>query len=585
MMFSYLNSITFIKAIKFCLYLLFFLFVIWSYYYFLNPLLGTTKKPQSFTFLSLLIESIWLLCIYLMLLILLGKPKSTYWIAIFLYITFLSASVIKINFLNTPLMPIDLLQIDDLLRTEEVVLEYIGYFIVFLIITGLFIYFILRNELANHYARVVAMLSVIAIVILLFSFREPIRLFLDSQDMLIKKNTNLINRAARNGYLNYFFQAALLQRKSITPIGFEMAKVDSIINKYNLNEPLTVSQNGQSADNVIVILAESFIDPNELGWQTSEKILKNFNQLRSEHNAGYVIVPVYGGKSINSEFELMTGLSTIFTPIESLPYREMVSESTPSLASVLSSNGFITNVVQLVPMNGFGFEKIYEYLGFDNVLSLIGSDIDKDPTGKYASSKVLAEKIIKFTKLQNKSFIYAFANTSHMPWKISDYPENTIELINNKNIREKTKNKIIAYFNALRHVEELLVILVDYFTNSNQNTLILFVGDHHPSLKLAEYNKDDFLEYENYKVPYLIWQNYKSNDEHPFDSLISMNFLAAKVLEKSNVSIKGFFKFNHMLMKKLKIVSRNYDFKSNLNHNQLELFQEYEFFQHSILSQ
>ncbi|GAA4825190.1 hypothetical protein GCM10011365_05490 [Marinicella pacifica] len=519
-----------------------------------------------------------------MLLILLGRPKSTYWISVLVYFLFLSASVIKINFLNAPLMPIDLFQIDDLLRTKEVVLEYIGYFIVFLIISSLFIYYNLKNELVNNYSRVVALLSVIAIVVLLFSFREPIRLFLDSQDMLIKKNTNLINRSARNGYLNYFFQATVLQRKSIKPIGFEMAKVDSIINKYDLNEPLKVSQNGQSADNVIVILAESFIDPNEIGWQTSETILKKFSQLRSEHNAGNVIVPVYGGKSINSEFELMTGLSTLFTPIESLPYREMVSNSTPSLASVLSSNGFITNVVQLVPMSGFGFEKIYEYLGFDNVVSLVGSDINKDPTGKYASSKVLAEKIIKFTKLQNKSFIYAFANTSHMPWKISDYPENTIKLINNKNIRKKTKNRIIAYFNALRHVEELLVILVDYFTNSNQNTLILFVGDHHPSLKLAEYN-NNFLEYENYKVPYLIWQNYKSIDENTHNTLISMNFLAAKVLEKSNVSIKGFFKFNHILMKRLKVVSRNYDFKDNLNQSQLELFQEYEYFQHRILSQ
>jgi phosphoglycerol transferase MdoB-like AlkP superfamily enzyme len=452
-----------------------------------------------------------------------------------------------------------------------------------LLLMGLVVYFIIKSEKAKPNTRWPATVFLLLFTVVITQWNDPIRVFLKKEKLLIKKNTNLVVRFTRNGYLNFFMQALFLQTKLAEPHGYSPQRLQSIKQKHNLGIPGVARYQQPSPDNIIVILAESFVDPNELGWQTSEPVLKEFNDMRADYLSGHVVVPVYGGKSINTEFELLTGLTTYFTPIESLPFRELVSDNTPSIAHTLKPFGFHTSVIQMVQLSGFGFERIYDYLGFDNKYSLVDPTDPKDPTGRHVSSKTLAMKINAITAVEEKSFIYTFANSSHMPWELSDYPDNKLKLTNPGTLSQSKQDELVAYFNALRHVESLLVELVAFYQASDEKTLIVLVGDHHPSLQLVDRQKKVFKTHENYVVPFLLWQNYDSKSPSENPVFLSMNFLSSLVLKAAHVESTGFFKFNAILMEQLKVVSARYPFVSGLTEEQKILLDEYQVMQYHIL--
>lgn len=72
--------------------------------------------------------------------------------------------------------------------------------------------------------------------------------------------------------------------------------------------------------NIILIQLESFINPN---WITDIKLNKNpvsnLESLSNEFTSGLISVPVLGGGTANTEFEVITGMSTEFLVLESFP--------------------------------------------------------------------------------------------------------------------------------------------------------------------------------------------------------------------------------------------------------------------------
>ncbi|MCF6301375.1 MAG: LTA synthase family protein, partial [Proteobacteria bacterium] len=307
------------------------------------------------------------------------------------------------------------------------------------------------------------------------------------------------------------------------------------------------------------IMIESFTNPSDYGWKTSEIVAPAFSKINKDYISGVVITPVFGGKSINAEFELLTGLTNRFTPVESMPYREFVSKKIPAIPTLLKARGYETNVIQVVKMNGFGYKKIYDYLQVDNKISLHkNSGVKLDPSGKFAASEEISNKIIELTDQQDKSFIFAFSNSSHSPWKLEDYPDNSIDILNKNSYSGKERNHLIAYFNALNHADEIVSVLVEYYENSDENTLIMVVGDHQPAIQGYHQKTVKPAQYEKYtrqfySVPAVIWNNYLEPEQKKFE--LSMNFLASYVLTKAGVDTVGFVKFNQMLMKKIKVLT------------------------------
>ncbi|MCB1581806.1 MAG: LTA synthase family protein [Xanthomonadales bacterium] len=544
------------------------------------PASGLVGKTKGFSW-GLGIELMALAFVWLFLVFLTSRLYATTWITLAVYLCFILVNLVKINFLDAPLMPIDFTQLDDLLRTTSVIIEYLLYLIIAVVPLIVLVVFLLKKEKPIRGLRYYALFILIVSSGLMTWQSNHISAYLKAEKLLILKNSNLVNRFTKHGYLNFFIQSIFFQTKPTKPEGYNKEQVNKILTKHDLDKSPAITPETEVPDNIIFILVESFVDPNELGWETSEVVVKHFNKLREKHISGKVVVPVFGGKSINTEFELLTGLSMFFTPIESLPFRELVSDHTPSIARVLSDWGFKSSVIQVVELSGFGFEKIYDYIGINQKMALTGDGIELDPSGRFASSQELFKQITAITAAEDKSFIYSFANSSHMPWHLEDYPESTLKLKHNHGISKHLQNKTLAYFNALRHVETLLTDLVAYYEKSEEKTLILFAGDHQPALDLIrdEHTKN----HQKYVVPALIWSNYLPKQPAYDNFFVSMNYLSALTLKVAGLMPDGFFKFNTQAMDYINPLSSKYPTSKSPSVVQQQWLIDYEMLQYHIL--
>ncbi len=563
------------------------------FYYLIAPLLNITEKSIALYPLAWLIESFIVFIVSLLVLVITRRQLLALIVSLLLYVLFLIVNVIKIRYLQTPLYPIDFLQVGDLFKTWELFKIFLPFLILTAVIIVLGLRIGYRKEAPNNTGIWANTLILTSLVFVLMFFKTDIDSQLRTIGIYHKKNANLARRGLKYGYLTNFTQAALFAQTIQKPKGYDLTAIRDLVKKYQLDTYTAYTYD--QPDNVIVLLVEAFTDPLDMGWQFTEDPIPSFRSAQKAFGDAEVFSPVYGGKSINAEFELMTGLSNRFTPIESMPYQEFVDLNMPGLVSNFGANGYSTNTLQVIRFKGFGYGKIYGYLGVDHKISLADKLMyEQDPTGKFTGSSEIAEKIIQVTQQQEKSFVFAFPNSTHSPWYLDDYPGTSI-LLQSDTKEPALNDEISAYANALRHTDDLLGLLMTAYQGHPEKTLIVMMGDHQPGLRRynEHYNSDpnqgDYANtiLKSYRVPLAIWANYPLKASH--ENLLSMNLLPSYVLEKAQIPVRGMMKFNGLLRDKFSVISHVILAKGNEIYHQdvpdelKEIVNDYEMLQYDLL--
>jgi phosphoglycerol transferase MdoB-like AlkP superfamily enzyme len=458
-------------------------------------------------------------------------------------------SILKIKLLKAPIVYYDIFQLDDLIiNISSIGTQAIFILIISFILLILLLYKSIKNQNKQKYR---GMTFVIILCIFLFCFYtvDPVKNYLKKHNIKHKWNSDIYVKSQKNGLITFFIQSIYFSNHLQKPENYSLELAKEFLDDYEKhnNSKNNISKTVKP-DNIIILLIESFQDVQKLPWKSNVEITPAYNKMKASGYSGELISPVFGGKSVNSEFELLTSFSSVFTPYGSIPYKDIVKQNLPSIARQLSSYDYVSNVIQVVEMKGYGYKSIYNYLGFDNKFSLSkhDKDIDLDPTGRFGSSSAISKQIIKLIEDQEKSFIFAFPNSSHSPWLLSDYPENKI-LLDKSTLKIDEKNEIIAYYNALSHVDKLISDLYNYSIESNEKTVILIIGDHQPSLK-ASYNNSInssplMQKVQNHLVPYLFWSNYNLKYPVTNEQFTSMNLISTKLLKILDLKATGFYKF------------------------------------------
>lgn len=142
---------------------------------------------------------------------------------------------------------------------------------------------------------------------------------------------------------------------------------------------------------------------------------------------------------------------------------------------------------------------------------------------------------------------------NHQTYHAGRYPENRVEVSSPLLTAEELEG-VTCYVNGLYDADRMLGKLVDYFSAVDEPVLLVFAGDHPPSLPLsqeetvytrlgvapsitsAQWSAED---YKNMMVTdYLIWSNYLDGEGQVPNSTMSMG---ATVLELSGVRNTPFF--------------------------------------------
>ena len=323
-------------------------------------------------------------------------------------------------------------------------------------------------------------------------------------ELLETKFRELSQSYKRNGFL-YCFGASLIDVGISRPEEYSTEAIEGLTDEalgdgevFDSNRP-----------NIVVVQLESFFDVNRLkDIEFSENPLPNFTQLSKRCASGFLSVPVIGAGTVNSEFEMLTGMNIDDFGIGEYPYKTVLKEKTcESLAYNLKSYGYKAYAVHDHEGSFYERNLVYPNLGFD-VFDSVEYMWPEDYTAmEWSKDSVLTGEIEKaLSATAEKDFVFAVAVQSHGSYPSEPDVEYEHHVTATSSVIEDENylNQINYYANQIYEVDQFVGDLWNMLRKRREPTILVMYGDHCPSLDLT----DDMLKSGTiYDTCYFIWNN------------------------------------------------------------------------------
>ena len=260
----------------------------------------------------------------------------------------------------------------------------------------------------------------------------------------------------------------------------------------NIKEELTGEHYVTSTDpNIIILQIEAFMDPLTIpGLKYSQDPIPNMRKLMDEYSSGNLQVNVFGGSTVNSEFEVLTGLPTKYLGTGDYPYLTKITyEPMESMAHYLSDR-YQTTAIHNWYGDFYNRDKVFPNLGFERFISkenIVDGTYDK----YYMDDSCFEEYIPRVLKeSKERDFIYGITVQMHGPYSTTKPDAATINVTGN--YKPEILNNIEQYVNTLNKVDTVIGHLIEYFDATDEPIVFFAFGDHQPALDIL--NDTDFVK-------------------------------------------------------------------------------------------
>lgn len=333
--------------------------------------------------------------------------------------------------------------------------------------------------------------------------------------------------------------------------------------------------------NIVIILSESFSDITNLSDITfNEDVLKNIHYLENQSNAlvANTHVSTFGGSSVISEWEILTSSSNNFNPSGYIAYtayykdkNEDLIDKSPNIIRLLNDEGYITKYITPWAKESYNSSHVYNMLGTKEVIY----DLKGKKKGFYLSDEEINKSIISELnkdKETPKLLIYATAE-NHMPCSIDKFKKYDVSVKESKLSKENT-DLLKCYAQGVYDADEALGELYKEINNFDQDTIVIFYGDHLPFvtndsgdnayLESKYFNTKDsnINDLRKYTTKAVIFSNYI----YDFDKTINyvnLNFISAYVFANLNIKNNEYFKYVDSVKSSIPVFSKSYVYENN----------------------
>lgn len=300
-------------------------------------------------------------------------------------------------------------------------------------------------------------------------------------------------------------ELTLLATENSTALSVNSSVKNLDIDDVSLASSETENSTSLVKPNIILIQLESFINPNWLTDVTFNKNpVSNFDSLSQEFTSGLLSVPALGGGTANTEFEVITGMSTDFFAAGEFPYNTIASKKAiPSLAYTLRDLGYSANSLHNHEGKFYSRDVVYKNLGFDSFTPIECMNVpERTPVG-WAKDSVLIHEICNIiTSTDNSDLIFGISVQGH-----GNYPNDELEdkeIYITSDYTKGNKNSLEYYINQVYEMDQFVGDLIEAVNNLNEPTVIAFYGDHFPAVGIEQSEVSiNTLK----STPYLIWDN------------------------------------------------------------------------------
>ncbi|SMD93624.1 LTA synthase family protein [Bacillus paranthracis] len=513
---------------------------------------------------------------------------------------------LKLIFRGDPLYPSDFTQIMHMQSVIPMVMDYFSWSYIFVIILSIVACIVagiyMRRYIQNVKTHLgIRALLVVGSIFVLYAYGNFANTFMNK--VFQKSGVDFVLWDQNENYASNGFVLGFISNLDTTvmekPKNYSKENMLQIANDIKKQYSGNIgSQKKKEKPNIIFVMSESFWDPTKAtNLSFSEDPVPNLHHYIENFPGGQTISPTFGGNTANVEFEALTSYSMSLLKPGSIPYQQVITnkKEIPSIPTALKKEGYYTSAIHSFGRTFFKRDDVYKVLGFDK-FNAADTMENVDVDGDYISDLAMSKEIIaELEKQKQPIFIHAVTMQNHFPFTEGRFGENLIEISGLEN--EESKGELETYTEGLRRSDEALQYLIEQLDNLDRPTLLVFFGDHLPSLGTNKsfYKENGYITNEKTpserlamaQTPLLMYANF----DMPNDNLgvVSPIYFSNLIFDYAGLNkslfyqfLSGFYKEIPVLRDELK-VDKNGEVINDLTKKQKEMLEQYKMLQYDLL--
>lgn len=304
----------------------------------------------------------------------------------------------------------------------------------------------------------------------------------------------------------YCFTVTVLDTGIRQPNNYSPALVQTITGEDE--KAGTTTADTDDLPNIIVVQLESFFDPSRVNYlQCSQDPIPNWHELESNCTNGYYTVPTIGAGTANTEFETLTGMSLRFFGAGEYPFKSILSqEPCESSAYDLKTLGYAASALHDNEANFYSRKKVYKNLGFDTFTSkeYMQNQDDVNHNGWMRDRNLIRPINDAMDATPGKDYIFTVSVQPHGAYPTEEVLEDPAITVSG-NMSEAQRCAWEYYVNEIHEEDQFIRDLIDSVNQRDEKSIILFYGDHLPTMNLTQ---QDLSGGNLYQTNYMIWNNF-----------------------------------------------------------------------------
>lgn len=338
--------------------------------------------------------------------------------------------------------------------------------------------------------------------------------FLKSTGFIHKRFTTLKDAYSDYGFV-YTFLATFADLGISKPADYSVETVDEIIGAIEPEDKSDLMM--FVTPNIIYVQLESFFDTKTLSdnikiWGDATPY---FHKMLDTYPSGKLYVPVVGGGTANTEFEMLSGMNLDFFGPGELPYYTVLRD-TPceTICYVLDRLGYTSTAVHNYMATFYGRDQVYSRLGFDTFESMeYMSDLEYGDVG-WAKDEVLIDSVIDAMKsTKYRDFVMSITVSTHGKYpkdRLLPCAQNGIQVLESDDHLDPVA--LQNYLNLAKGMDEFIEKFMDAMKTFDEPVICVFYGDHLPAL---EWDSSSIDSGNLFETQYFIWTNYGREFDAP----------------------------------------------------------------------
>ncbi len=325
----------------------------------------------------------------------------------------------------------------------------------------------------------------------------------------------------------------------------------------NPDHTMAAQQFDQTKPSIVVVMNESFCDLSVYDGMHAGYEGPSFfkHGLTDALASGTLNVSVHGAGTCNSEFEFLTGNALCFVGAGKYPYSIYDLADVDALPAQLKSIGYHTLAMHPNYASNWNRNRVYPLMGFDEYLSIddfggvpdpaIDTQTPNEPHCEVFHSGVsdAATYGVVLDRLRTSEeplFVFDVTMANH-----GSYDQNNLPKAYRMNFQpadyagEETPERLNEFLGCIAKSDDDLRAFVEELRSISKPVVLVFFGDHQPTLSMA-YNDywyqtepEDVHARRAFSTSYAIWANYDvaGRAQQGMQDETSLDLLAAQTLD------------------------------------------------------